>query len=86
MQEPTQKVPLRLPKTVMRLVRLGSFPECRLSFMRTLLRRMKREGWTFDRPVFDINEKGVGSREQGRYAVEFYTQVKTSYVFAGAVS
>ena len=24
-----------------------------------------------------------GSREQGRYAVEFYTSVKTSYVFAG---
>ena len=24
-----------------------------------------------------------GAREQGRYAVEFYTTVKTSYVFAG---
>jgi aldehyde dehydrogenase (NAD+) len=24
-----------------------------------------------------------GSREQGRYAVEFYTQVKTAYIAAG---
>jgi hypothetical protein len=44
----------------MRLARLGSFHQCRLSFMRTLLRRMKREGWAFDRPVFDIDAKGVG--------------------------
>ena len=28
--------------------------------MRTLLRRLKREGWRFDRPVFDIDDKGVG--------------------------
>ena len=54
------KVPLRSPETVMRLGRLGSFHQCRLSFMRTLLRRMKRECWTFDRPVFEIDEKGVG--------------------------
>ena len=52
--------PLRAPETVMRLARLGSFHQCRLSFMRTLLRRMKRENWQFDRPIFDIDEKGVG--------------------------
>jgi hypothetical protein len=56
----TSKVPLRSPDTVMRLARLGSFHQCRLSFMRTLLRRIKREGWTFDRPVFEIDHKGVG--------------------------
>ncbi len=44
----------------MRLARLGSFHQCRLSFMRTLLRRLKRENWTFDRPIFDIDGKGVG--------------------------
>lgn len=54
------EVPLRSPETVMRLARLGSFHQCRLSFMRTLLRRMKRERWRFDRPVFDIDDKGVG--------------------------
>jgi len=51
---------LRPPETVMRLARLGSFHQCRLSFMRTLLRRMKRESWIFERPVFEIDEKGVG--------------------------
>ena len=51
---------LRAPADVMRLARLGSFHQSRLSFMRVLLRRLKREAWTFDRPVFDINEKGVG--------------------------
>ena len=45
----------------MRLERMGSFHQCRLSFMRTLLRRMKREAWTFDRPLFDIDADGVGT-------------------------
>ncbi|MEM9126272.1 MAG: hypothetical protein AAGB28_10855 [Pseudomonadota bacterium] len=44
----------------MRLKRLGSLHQCRLSFMRILTRRMAGEGWTFDRPVFDIDENGVG--------------------------
>jgi hypothetical protein len=44
----------------MRLARLGSLHQSRLSFSRTLLRRIGREGWTFDRPGFDIDHKGVG--------------------------
>jgi hypothetical protein len=44
----------------MRLARLGAFHQCRLSFMRILLRRLKHENWTFGRPVFDIDAKGVG--------------------------
>ena len=55
-----QKEPLRSPNTVMQLERLGSMHQCRLSFMRTLLRRMKSENWTFNRPIFDIDDKGVG--------------------------
>lgn len=54
-------VALRPPEVVMRLDRMGSFHQCRLSFMRTLLRRMKREAWTFERPRFDIDDKGVGT-------------------------
>jgi len=53
-------VPLRDPNTVMRLSRLGSLHQSRLSFMRVLLRRMKAETWRFERPVFDIDAKGVG--------------------------
>ena len=53
-------VPLRDPATVMRLERLGSFHQSRLSFMRILTRRMTRENWTFSRPEFEIDAKGVG--------------------------
>lgn len=57
---PASDIPQRDPATVMRLARLGSFHQSRLSFMRILTRRMKREGWTFSRPVFEIDAKGVG--------------------------
>ncbi len=54
------QVERRDPATVMRLSRLGSFHQCRLSFMRQLTRRMARENWSFSRPVFDIDANGVG--------------------------
>ena len=54
------RVPLRTPSKVMRLKRLGSFHQSRLSFMRVLTRRMGREGWHVTRPVFDIGANGVG--------------------------
>ncbi len=50
----------RDPATVMRLSRLGSLHQCRLSFMRQLTRRMAVEQWVFSRPVFDIDDNGVG--------------------------
>ncbi len=50
----------RDPSVVMRLARLGSAHPTRLSFLRTLLRRVSREGWRIDRPVFAIDAKGVG--------------------------
>ena len=50
----------RPPSQVMRLRRLGSLHQCRLSFMRQLTRRMAREGWTFTRPVWEVNARGVG--------------------------
>ena len=53
-------IPLRDPAQVMRLARLGSFHQSRLSFMRILTRRMTREAWRFDRPIFDIDASGVG--------------------------
>lgn len=50
----------RPPEVVMRLARMGSFFQTRLSFMRSLLRRVKSEGWTFRRGVWDIDERGFG--------------------------
>ncbi|MCK0122395.1 hypothetical protein MWU61_17705 [Loktanella sp. F6476L] len=50
----------RPPDVVMRLSRLGSFHQSRLSFMRVLTRRMAGESWDFTRPIFDIDQSGVG--------------------------
>ena len=50
----------RDPATVMRLSRLGSLHQCRLSFMRQLTRRMADENWSFSRPAFEIDDKGIG--------------------------
>ena len=56
----TSRIALREPATVMRLARLGSLHQCRLSFMRQLTRRMAREKWTFSRRTFNIDDKCVG--------------------------
>ncbi len=50
----------RPPDEVMRLARVGSFHQTRLSFMRVLLRRIARERWRFERTVFAIDAAGVG--------------------------
>ena len=50
----------RSPRQVMRLARLGSMHQSRLSFMRVLIRRMHREQWRFSRPVFEVDGNGVG--------------------------
>ena len=51
---------LRDPDHVMRLSRMGSTHPMRLSFMRVLLRRIEKEGWSFDRPVWEVDDRGVG--------------------------
>ncbi|CAD0186004.1 hypothetical protein RUESEDTHA_02909 [Ruegeria sp. THAF57] len=60
MNETGRHIARRDPAQVMRLSRLGSLHQCRLSFMRQLTRRMAREEWTFTRPVFAIDANGVG--------------------------
>jgi hypothetical protein len=50
----------RSPAEVMRLARMGCSHPTRLSFLRCLLRRMRRERWHFDRPVWHVDDKGVG--------------------------
>ncbi|MGH1360285.1 MAG: hypothetical protein ACRBC3_16120 [Burkholderiaceae bacterium] len=53
-------VALRSPDEVMRLNRLGSFHQSRLSFLRALIRRLGDERWQFSRPVWSVDEQGVG--------------------------
>ena len=50
----------RVPSVVMRLARLGSAHQSRLSFLRALLRRLSAENWRIERPVFEIDARGVG--------------------------
>ncbi|MBX2886199.1 MAG: hypothetical protein KTR32_39955 [Granulosicoccus sp.] len=50
----------RSPSTVMRLRRLGSLHQSRLSFMRVLTRRMAKEQWQFTTPAFNVDKHGVG--------------------------
>ncbi|MEZ5773685.1 MAG: hypothetical protein R3D33_02910 [Hyphomicrobiaceae bacterium] len=52
---------MRSPDEVMSLARLGAAHQTRLSFLRTMLRRLTREGWVIDRPVFEIDDKGFGT-------------------------
>lgn len=56
----TRALALRNPDVVMRLSRMGSAHPMRLSFLRVLLRRVEREGWRFDRPLWEIDDRGVG--------------------------
>ncbi|UWP99755.1 hypothetical protein [Aliiroseovarius crassostreae] len=60
MNTSTLHIARRDPAIVMRLQRLGSLHQCRLSFMRVLTRRLAQENWQFSRPVFDIDANGVG--------------------------
>jgi len=50
----------RPPSEVMRLDRMGCSHPTRLSFLRQLLRRIAAERWAFDRPVWDMDARGVG--------------------------
>jgi hypothetical protein len=54
------EAPLRPAATVMRLARLGSFHPTRLSFVRSLVRRMGRERWSFRQRHHDLDAEGFG--------------------------
>ena len=51
-------IDLRKPEFVMKLDRLGSFHQSKLSFLRSFIREFK--DWTFQTSEFELNEKGYG--------------------------
>ena len=53
------KAELRNPKDVMKLSKLGSFHQSKLSFLRSFLKEFK--DWTFKRDLFELNEFGHGT-------------------------
>ena len=51
-------VELRDPNTIMKLSRLGSFHQSKLSFLRSFLNEFK--DWEYKRDLFNLNQKGYG--------------------------
>ncbi len=52
------KIELRDPKNIMKLSRLGSFHQSKLSFLRSFLKEFK--DWKYNRNLFDLDENGYG--------------------------
>jgi hypothetical protein len=52
------KVKLRDPNTIMKLSRLGSFHQSKLSFLRSFLSEFK--DWDYNRDLFNLDEDGYG--------------------------
>ena len=51
-------VELRDPNKIMKLSRLGSFHQSKLSFLRSFLNEFKE--WEYKRDLFNLNENGFG--------------------------
>ena len=51
-------IELRHPEDVMKLSRLGSFHQSKLSFLRSFIREFKN--WEFNRDIFDLDKSGYG--------------------------
>ena len=51
-------IELRHPEDVMKLSRLGSFHQSKLSFLRSFIREFKN--WKFNRDIFDLDKYGYG--------------------------
>ena len=51
-------IELRNPEDVMKLSRLGSFHQSKLSFLRSFIREFKN--WEFNRDIFDLDKSGYG--------------------------
>ena len=65
------QVELRDPKTIMKLSRLGSFHQSKISFLRSFLKEFK--DWNYKRDLFDLDENGCGK------AVYSFSKNKKTY-------
>ena len=65
------RIQLRDPNTIMKLSRLGSFHQSKLSFLRSFLNEFK--DWEYKRDLFNLNKFGYGE------AVYSFTKDKRTY-------
>ena len=74
---------MRSPENVMRLSRMGSSFQTRLSFMRSLTRRISREKWKFEKIRFDVDKDGYGVSV---YAVHTLERTYSLITFTNAIA
>ena len=74
-------IKLRDPNIIMKLSRLGSFHQSRLSFLRSFLSEFK--DWDYKRDLFDLNEKGYGTAV---YSFKKNDRVYSLICFANEIS
>ena len=65
------EIKLRDPKSLMKLSKLGSFHQSKLSFLRSFLKEFK--DWKYSRDLFQLNDKGFGR------AIYSFTKEKKTY-------
>lgn len=70
---------MRPATEVMRLGRMGCGHPTRLSFLRVMLRRLRGADWDIDRPVWNVDAKGVG---HGVYRVKSAGRTYSLVAFA----
>jgi len=74
------KVELRDPNKIMKLSRLGSFHQSKLSFLRSFLNEFKE--WEYKRDLFDLNENGFG---EAVYSLKKNNRVYSLICFANEI-
>ena len=57
----TSAIALRSADDILKFACMGSAHQHRLSFKRILLRRLKREGWSISKPVWQLDDNGFGT-------------------------
>lgn len=74
---------LRPPEIVMNLTRLGSLHQTRLSFVRSILRKVSDEQWQIDVSCFSLNNNGHGTAV---YQITTPNGVYSCIIFAQALN
>ena len=75
------QIELRDPNIIMKLSRLGSFHQSKISFLRSFLEEFKN--WEFNRDLFDLDENGYG---EAVYSLKKNKRIYSLICFANALS
>ena len=82
MSKSINKIEMRPARDVMRLDRMGSTFQTRISFMRRLIRLMHKENWSVERKIFCLDAEGYG---RALYVVKTKTRCYSLVCFSHAL-